>query len=235
MLRLLFSRSIALIAAVLFSGLVPPLAAAADWNGTDFNPAFSRRPLDGSYRYGPMNWTGLYAGGNIGWGGGGSDIGGATDQSVDTDGLIGGVHAGYNFQYQSVVAGLEADLDWSTLEGEEAAGGRTFVANADWLSSLRLRLGYAFNTLLIYGTGGIAVAGYDLSITGPGADADLKETMTGYAVGLGAEYAFTRSVIGRVEALHYGFGEEDFSIGGSAAKTDLDVTTVRAGLTLKLN
>lgn len=248
-----FTRTLPPMAALCLAILtsLTSIAPAQDY-GYAYRAPSERRPLDGSlrksppsysfspalspsYSYEPITWTGLYAGGHAGWTGGGSGIGGAFDHDIDTSGFSGGLHAGYNFQYQSIVTGLEADLDWTSAEGNETSAGDTFKAGADWLSSFRLRLGYAFNNFLIYGTGGIAVAGYDLDLASAGEQATLNQTMTGYAAGIGAEYAFTRSLIGRVEALHYGFGEEELRIGAASADADLNLTTVRAGFTLKLN
>jgi outer membrane immunogenic protein len=213
---------------------------AADF-GSDDTASYSsfspndRRPLDGSYRYGPMSWTGIYLGGHLGWGAGGADGTGLVSQDVDASGFLAGLHAGYNFQYHALVAGLEGDIDWTTVDGEETVGGRTLTANANWLSSLRLRFGYAHNNLLIYGTGGAAFAGTDFNVSGAGPDATLSDTVVGYAIGVGAEYAFTHALSARVEALHYNFGDQDFVIGNTPSTVDLDLTTIRAGLSFKLN
>lgn len=240
MFRLCLTRAVLALVGLLALAAYPRTAHAADLGGYDapgisYTSPNDRRPLDGSYRYGPMNWTGLYLGGHGGWGAGGSDVSMAVDQTIDISGFLGGLHAGYNYQYQQVVAGVEGDIDWTNADGSETAGGRTFAADADWLSSVRLRLGYAFNNLLIYGTGGVAFGGYNLDIKGAGPDAAVSETLTGFAVGIGAEYAFTHSISARVEAMHYGFGEEDFKLGGNNAAVDLDLTTIRAGLSIKHN
>jgi outer membrane immunogenic protein len=231
------TRSIALIAALTIAVMtsLTTIATAADLFGYKYASPDDRRPLDGSYRYGPMTWTGLYGGGHVGWGTGGSDLTGLYTSSIDMSGLSGGLHAGYNFQFQSIVTGLEADIDWTSTEGDDIVGQRSFAASANWLSSFRLRLGYTFNNVLLYGTGGVAFAGYDLDSAGPDGGATLNQTLTGYAAGIGAEYAFTKSLIGRVEGLHYGLGDDAFSTIGGGGNVDLNVTSVRAGLTLKLN
>jgi len=235
------------LTAFLFSfGLFPLPAAAADWGdgsypGTSYAAPSERRPLDGSYRsgYAPppaADWNGVYFGANIGWGGGQSDWSGAVNRAVDASGTLGGVHAGYNFHSGSLVAGLEADANWTGVEGlEELSGGDAVDVSADWLASLRMRLGYSAGSWMFYGTAGVAFTGLDMQLTGPGADTSLSETMTGYAIGLGAEYALTQSISARVEALHYGFGDEPIDTVRGLSDTDLDITSVRAGLSIKLN
>ena len=231
-------------AACALTFLIMPLpAAAADLGGyaapgTSYYAPSERRPLDGSYRdgYGPTDWNGLYFGAGAGWGGGQSETSGAINRAVDVSGFLGGVHAGYNFQSGALVTGLEVDGDWSGADGSSVlTGGNRLDVSASWLSSLRLRLGYATGRYLFYGTAGGALAGLDMTLTGPGADSALSQTMTGYAVGLGVEAALTQSVSARIEALHYGFGEETFNTNRGAVDADLSLTTVRAGLSIKLN
>jgi outer membrane immunogenic protein len=232
------------IAACLLSYMiVPPQAAAADWGdetapGTSYYTPSERRPLDGSYRagYGATDWTGLYFGADIGWAGGQEDLSGAINRTVESSGYLGGLHAGYNFHSGSLVAGLEVDADWTGAQGlESLSGGDKLDVSADWLSSLRMRLGYATGSWMFYGTAGVALTGLDVSLTGPGADSLLSETLTGYAVGLGAELALTQSVSARVEALHYGFSEEVLQTSRGFSNTDLDLTSIRGGLSIKLN
>ena len=63
--------------------------------------------------------------------------------------LIGGVHAGYNWQSGARVFGVEGDV--------------SFGDGVDYLASARARLGYARDNLLLYVTGGVAFAGFDNS------------------------------------------------------------------------
>ncbi len=234
----------ALTAACLVSTvIVTTPATAADWGdetapGTSYFTPSDRRPLDGSYRagYGPTGWNGLYFGADIGWAGGQSDLSGAINRTAEASGFLGGVHVGYNFHSGSLVAGLEVDADWTGAQGQEKlSGGDTLDVSADWLSSLRMRLGYATGSWLFYGTAGVALTGLDVSLTGPAADSAVPETLTGYAVGLGAEIALTQTISARLEALHYGFGDETLQTSRGASDTDLDLTTVRGGLSIKLN
>ncbi|MFW6028125.1 MAG: outer membrane protein, partial [bacterium] len=94
---------------------------------------------------------------------------------LSPDGLIGGVQGGYNWQMNSLVFGIEGDIsfaDWDEssvafesedIEGilldDEAVG--TVSADVNFLASVRGRLGFAMDSVLIYGTGGIAWADAD--------------------------------------------------------------------------
>ena len=76
------------------------------------------------------NWTGFYIGGNIGYGWGKSDndfadavTGFATvpmgSDTTNVNGVIGGLQAGYNWQTDSFVFGLETDVQMS---GQKISG-----------------------------------------------------------------------------------------------------------------
>jgi outer membrane immunogenic protein len=133
------------------------------------------------------NWTGFYVGMNGGFGGGDTSFNlsgdnGAgqamvnpvngltvTSGSFRTSGFIGGGQLGYNWQFNKTwLAGLEADIDYSNINGSGSyaatvAGGALlpFRIDADrklqWLGTLRARLGVLpTDRLLIFATGGLA-------------------------------------------------------------------------------
>ena len=72
-----------------------------------------------------FTWTGLYAGGQIGYGVGDNEgwVSWATAQgqsgqsnlSRSAQGVIGGAHVGYNQQFDRVVLGVEGSVDGATL------------------------------------------------------------------------------------------------------------------------
>jgi outer membrane immunogenic protein len=158
------------------------------------------------------NWTGFYVGGNVGgnWMESNSvnsvgtpifanplsttttsaalaaAVAGVTTPIAvgNASGFIGGAQAGYNYQSNRFVAGIETDIQG--LSGRSAGNVATAVALAppfnantvnttlavdrsvQWLGTLRGRLGItATPSLLLYGTGGLAYGGVrsDTSIT----------------------------------------------------------------------
>jgi len=197
---------------------------------------YSRRSIDRSPRYGavspvyrPQIWEGLYLGGSLGL-----DFG-ANGTSSDV-GFATGVHGGYNWQLGSFVAGIELDgsLKWADA-ARGASGAFTADVQQDWVSSMRLRLGYAPGAALYYLTGGFAVGNLDVGLSGPGYSSRKNELIGGYALGAGVEFKLAPTLSGRLEALHYGFGEETFRFSAGTVKTDADFTTIRAGLTWHFN
>jgi outer membrane immunogenic protein len=121
-----------------------------------------------------FNWTGFYAGVHAGWGWGDANNG-------DLSGYALGAQVGYNFQMVSgLTFGVETDLTLSGIDGASAGG----VFTADYIGTFRGRIGYAFDRVLIYGTGGLAYAGGDLRVGGLSSD----QTHVGYALGLGIEH-----------------------------------------------
>ena len=125
------------------------------------------------------NWSGCYIGGNAGgkWTRTTDDVSiGATAatpaQTVsfgsDTNtSFIGGGQIGCQWQSGSWVFGLEGDADWqrsrttrtlgaTPLPANVLVGGDSFDYRSDWQASARGRLGYAWDRMLLYVTGGAA-------------------------------------------------------------------------------
>lgn len=200
-----------------------------------------RRALDGSLRTPsalamPGTWTGLYVGAHLGAGLGDIETTDLATASIDADTFLGGVHAGYNLQMGNIVAGLEVDATWASSDGEQTTqGSLDITAGGDWITGARLRLGYTTGNWLLYATGGVALGDIDVTLEDAGIDTSMSQTMVGYAVGGGVEMKLTDSWVARVEALHYGFAEEEFKSSLGTLGLDTDVTTVRAGLSVRLN
>jgi len=157
-------------------------------------------------------------------------------------GFIGGGQAGYNYQWGSWVFGVETDFDGTTLSRSRSVIGPTFVepffglndfftANGsvklDWLGSTRGRVGYAWDRLLIYGTGGVAYGGasshldvFD-AVDGFGfSSSGGSSTRTGWTAGGGVEYAFTNNWIIGAEYLYYDLGSRHLNIVPNVAASD---------------
>lgn len=193
------------------------------------------------------DWSGPYIGLQAGyaWGdldvttfadAGGGPVAGAGG-STDIKGFIGGAHAGWNFQIESIVLGLEADINGSTVDGTFTfANGDDFTADIDVAGSFRGRLGFAFDRALIYGTGGLAIASVELGTLNFGAGIREKDTQTyvGYTVGGGIEYAFSDSLSGRIEYRYTDLGTENFdweaAFPVANGDYDLDYHMVQGGL-----
>jgi len=162
-------------------------------------------------------WTGGYIGLQGGWQWGrdhtAESSGGVPtglDEDLDSDGFIGGVHVGYNWQNGQFVYGAEADLEFATVDGGyRIAGPDGTDFDMNWQASIRARIGYVpAERLLIYGTGGVAFG--DLEYTYVQDDATFESfgsTEVGWTVGVGAEYAFTDNLTARLEYRYTDFGD----------------------------
>jgi outer membrane immunogenic protein len=109
-----------------------------------------------------FSWTGFYIGGNAGWGwtnGSGTFTTalGADPFTVSSNGFLGGAQLGYNWQTGPFVLGAEADFQGTTASGSlNASAGPTISATAKtpWFGTVRGRVGYAMDRILLYATAG---------------------------------------------------------------------------------
>jgi outer membrane immunogenic protein len=208
-------------------------------------------------------WSGFYFGGHIG--GAFANIDGqffpseSPDPWDDDTAFVGGAHAGYNWQTDGFVWGLEADVSATDIstKGLHTHGGVTHseegTAEIDMLASLRLRLGMPMDMNLFYVTGGVAWRTGDWAATfnpaccgaGPssglstGGDTDLDEV--GGVVGLGWERRVNETFSARLEALWYIFDESktpgDCCAGavGAGSVFESDPLVIRLGGSFHFN
>jgi outer membrane immunogenic protein len=170
------------------------------------------------------DWAGFYIGinGGGGWADNKFDVVPAHN-TKPTGGLIGG-HAGYNWQYGSVVAGVEVDFDGADISKTDNFG---FKQKTDELASARARLGYVvIPNLLAYGTAGAGWGHTEISLPG---FAGVGINQFGWVAGAGLEYKLWGPLIARAEYLHYDFAKETFPV--DTIKESVDV--VRGGLSYK--
>ena len=173
------------VAGLGFLALAAMPASAADLpRGTPYRaPAYAAQ----------YNWTGFYLGINGGGGFGDSDWNGFAVSNSPSGGMIGGT-AGYNWQGagSSWVFGLEGDIDWAFISDTVICGvGTACETRNNWFGTVRGRAGYAFDRIMPYVTGGLAVGDIKTSIAGVGSAHDTK---TGWTVGGGIEAALAGPV-----------------------------------------
>jgi outer membrane immunogenic protein len=196
-----------------------------------------------------LAWSGLYGGINGGYGWGNSGVSNTPDDPVAAaagipstdfhrDGGLAGGQLGYNWQFNSLwLAGIEADYQWSDFSGTgnssfhlAGVGASTVpstVSASQHIGSfgtLRARMGViATNALLLYGTGGLAVAqarenlnltaGATGGATNPSFSyscvagttcftGSSSKTLAGYIAGTGVEYAVTSTLTFKTEILY---------------------------------
>jgi outer membrane immunogenic protein len=254
----------------------PPLVAMYDWSGF--------------YIGGDVGWAGSRLTGEVdafpspGFGApaiSGNGLAGfgllPTNHGLKRDGVIAGLYAGYSWQVGQTIFGIEGDGSYLGRQGSSTqalfftSGGAPaldgskiqLTASDRWLASIRGRLGYAFNQVMVYGTGGAAFTEVrsnlnllvppNQTINGqfnlndaPSSFTSFSQNKTGYAAGAGIEWMFAPNWIGRLEYLHYGFGGAtgvlpivhdscfvETHCRFQAKLSDLNIDSVRVGISYK--
>lgn len=178
-----------------------------------------------------VNWSGAYAGINVGAGNYRStvaleDILGIASQREEMGFAVGGA-IGMNWQRCNTVLGIEAELNWTDVDrawGINLAGlgapppfANPFNAKSsiEWYGAVKARAGYAMDSMLLYLTAGIAFAeiehsGLDTIVRRIGFNS--SDTRFGWVVGGGAEYALTKNISWRNEVTYTRFEDQDFNL-----------------------
>jgi outer membrane immunogenic protein len=215
------NRNFFLVAAGLLGlGMASPAQAA------DMRPA--PPPPAPVYMPPPFTWTGFYIGGNLG---------GAWANTTITDSLfglsfsngnngvfVGGGQVGFNYQFGNAVFGVEGDFDWAANNNNSVTGvvgplGHSFTASANdrWMATIAGRLGYAFDRWLIYAKGGGGWVGANsFTVTdvtaGASVSAGSSNTISGWLVGGGFEWAFANNWTIRAEYDYFGLSGRSFTV-----------------------
>jgi len=144
-----------------------------------------------------FNWGGFYTGGHLGWGSGkfASEIS-QPGEDKKARGVVGGLQSGYNFQSGNIVWGIESDISAASLNNNISDN----YFHTDLLSSVRGRLGLAFDRVLVYATGGWAYVHGKVLSSGNG---PRHYTKSRPVVGGGIEWAAANNLSYRVEVLDY--------------------------------
>jgi opacity protein-like surface antigen len=150
-------------------------------------------------------WTGFYLGGQLGYGDVSTDVTG-----LEGDGAIGGVHAGYRYDFGQFVAGVELAYNAANID-------LNATSQLDSVTQLKLMGGYDLGQTLVYGTVGAAHAKANLGGT------DFSDT--GYLVGVGMDYAINDAWTVGAEFAHHRFDNFD----STGADVRANTATIRVG------
>jgi outer membrane immunogenic protein len=227
-------RIFSVIVAVLFSVGVAHGAYAQDILSMMYSP----RPV--------ASWTGVYIGGNIGYGWAHVD-----QSSLSTliptggarpEGLVGGGQFGGNVQSGIGLFGFEGDFQATAQENSFVTGGTflgspfTFSQNArtPWFGTARLRAGIVADGVLFYATGGLAFGEVRNDTTVLGSltgTLHYSSVRMGWAGGGGIEALLSPNWSVKVEYLHYDLG----SFSDNMIVTVGGVVFTTANLSTKIN
>lgn len=187
------------------------------------------------------NWGGIYLGINGGYGFGSSEWtgGGLSTGSFDTSGGVVGGTLGVNFQTDAWVFGVETDLDWTGISGSINAGCQAGASGAlgpcqtsnDWLGTVRGRVGFAADRVLLYGTAGGAYGNVQATAFG----VTNSQTEFGWTAGAGIEGAFADNWTARIEYLYVDLSSASCgsACGGAPVSVSFTQSLVRAGVDFK--
>jgi len=158
-------------------------------------------------------WTGFYVGGNVGYGVAGLTDNGPLAVTSNMTGAIGGIQAGYNHQIESIVFGVEADIQASAQEATYTrnlpiVGDLTVSQKIPYFGTVRGRIGYAFDCgcVMAYGTLGWAYGAYQPSVTAFGITLSGDYTRSALAAGAGVEWMVSKNWSAKLEALYLDTG-----------------------------
>jgi outer membrane immunogenic protein len=213
-------------------------------------------------------WTGFYIGGNVGSGLANTDVGGTStgtfgakafqesfSASRSQHGPLAGGQLGINYEFAPHwVLGAEADIDWSNIKGsvtpcssKNAAGVIDCLNVAGKIEDFgtgRARLGYVFDNLLVYGTGGFAWANETATVSESCEGAKCPKTSNkfafnsasssatpfGWSAGAGFEWRVLPNWLLRVEYLHLQFNRvsSNYALNGTATVAGVVTPVVAA-------
>ncbi len=211
------------------SALVAALSIAPVANAADVTPV-------------GYDWTGFYLGANAGVAWNNSSADGDfyfdgdrikdVENRIDGDqaAFTGGALIGYNYQMDQIVLGVEADINYLGFSDDnkrsieidhgpfDAGFNSKSSLEADWFGTIRGRLGFAIDNVLLYGTGGLAYghaeANSRVNVTVNGDTVDswkgsADDTNWGWTLGGGMEYGISNWSLG-LEYLYVDLGDGDW-------------------------
>ncbi|HEX7076569.1 MAG TPA: outer membrane beta-barrel protein, partial [Hyphomicrobiaceae bacterium] len=192
-------------------------------------------------RCAPGPWTGFYVGGNLGW----AHLDGEFNDhdhffsdrrwfDDDEDAFTAGVQTGYNLQCGNVVFGVEGDINWAGFDDDNDHFGHFRDGklkrerfkrdrSMDWFGTIRGRLGWASDRIMVYATAGAAYTELDRGHRGPGRDwnsdlsiwgwndhhDDSDDVNWGWTAGGGVEWLWSPNLSFKAEALWIDFEDGD--------------------------
>ena len=207
-----------------------------------------------------FTWSGTYVGLNFGDAAGSFNFDPSTTNnltgavvdsgstSVSDSAIIGGFQISHNWQFGSWVIGLEHNTQFGnlqqTLNVASPAGallpGDSLSAKVDVLGATGAKVGWAWDRVLLYATGGLETGLVNASanyIARPGGSpaqtfSDNDKIQTGYTVGAGLDYAITDRLNVGVEYRYVDLGSQTFNLGAVTGSASAGASTVNTNVVL---
>ena len=174
----------------------------------------------------------------------------ATSTSMGNGWLAGG-QIGYNRQCGAAVMGVEVDWSWVDVDqthrfsNDDGVRTATRTSSVDWLATFRARAGLAVDNMLLFVTGGLALADIEHSWARTAAfdpsqniSRTFTDTRLGWTVGAGFEWALSDRISWKSEALYVSFADKTESLIDGSLDTHRfthndELWVVRTGLNVK--
>ena len=185
-------------------------------------------------------WTGFYAGGNLGYGSGHSrDEGNSSSWGDSIDGVVGGIQVGHNWQFDNnIVLGVAANLNLSDMGDDFKNSAHDQYDPYDGSvdikqnGSVDVLMGYAFDRILPYVKVGVTVAKQDFTMgchkgnvtktngCGNEFNTDASNISAGMNVGAGIQYRVTQNLSAGIEYTYVDLGTSSVYLQDPNAKYD---------------
>jgi opacity protein-like surface antigen len=216
---------------LLFACIVAAAAFAGPVRAADMAVKAPPAPVDPAY-----NWSGFYVGAHFGYLWGRTtvwDTGVLTDSGAPTNGVVGGILAGYNYQTGPLVFGVSADIGWSNAHGVGVNSNPVEAPNLyniNWTSHFLGQVGYANGPWMIFVAGGLAIMDFKFQ-NGEAATTATGAKFTGPSIGGGVAYQFNKNLFGVLQYLYDDYGNKTYTVGpGDFYKVAVTGSTLRAAL-----
>ena len=190
------------------------------------------------------DFSGAYAGVQLGHGTLQSDNSGPRPNATTTNfildttragqGFTGGVFAGYGIQANGLYIGGEAEAELSSANWniERSPQGRIYSIDKKNTIGAALRLGYVFNdSVLVYVRGGPVRSKFDVNYRTTGTSAFDSPTLDGVRLGAGIEFAIGEKTHARLDFTQTDYDPNSITYGVSTDSFDTSERTFRFGLT----
>ncbi len=175
----------------------------------------SRAPYTVNQPLNSYSWAGPYLGGNLGY-----DWGTVGNNPTKPSGFRAACRPATTGSSGSAVFGVEGDIQATGADDTFAP----WKFSNPWFGTVRGRVGYAFNNVLFYGTGGLAFG----ELRGETFGLSETHTNAGWTAGVGAEFGLAPNWSAKIEYLYVDLADSNFTITG--VSNGYQFGLVRAGV-----
>jgi outer membrane immunogenic protein len=178
----------------------------------------------------PFDEVNFYIGATAGYLSGESEIGGSNKRESDQDIGILSALAGVSTHIDGWLLGIEGDIGLPTddFSNEQSISDQAEWSEMNYNAHIRARIGRRFGDVDVFIAGGLAVTELEQEFEDFGQTIKDKKTLTGYSLGVGADWAFSDHLTARVELLQDEYDSKSLIFSNYTG--DWSDTVLRGGL-----